>query len=86
MSRQRNLHLSIKQINQFLGTAQFVVSVTGGRHWEPSSHLSDRKTAKTEVINNKVDNKNERNLKLLTKFLHDRTKIIYQQKPKLGIR
>ena len=72
----------IKQIGKFLGTAQYVVSVTEGR---PPKNLSEKNTDKNEVINN-ADNNDERNKRwnLLKGFLHDRTKNFYQRKPKLG--
>ena len=65
----------IKQIGKFQGTAQYVVSVTEGRHWGPQAE-------KNEVIN-PADPNTER-LTLFKRFLHDRKKIIYKQKPKLG--
>ena len=75
----------IKQICKFLGTPQYVVSETEGRHCGPLKNFSEKKTDKNEVINN-ADNNAERNERwtLLKRFLHDRSKIIYQRKPRLG--
>ena len=58
-----------------------MVSVTEGRHCGQLENLSEKKTDKNEVINN-ADNNAE--WTLLKRFLHDRSKIIYQQKPYLG--
>ena len=75
----------IKQIGKFLGTAQYVVSGTEGRHCGPPKNLSEKKNDKNEVINNS-DNNTERikSWSFLKRFLHDKTKIFYQEKPRLG--
>ena len=73
----------VKHFGQFLGRPHPVVSLSEARHCGPQSK---EKSDKNEVINH-VDNNTEGNKKrwtLLKRFLHDRSKIIYQRKPMLG--
>merc|ERR1712062_550732 len=67
------------------GTAQSVVSVTEGRHCGLMKNLSEKKTGQSDFINI-ADNNTEPNQRWtpLKRFLHDRSKIVYQQKPLLG--
>ena len=65
-----------------------MVSVSEARHCRPLKNLYEKKSDKNEVINNGDNNTegNEKRWTLLKRFLHDRSKIIYQQKPYLGKR